>query len=293
MANQSNFKTDISVISKSYTKYTLSRIIENLSDNLLETELPAEFPSTLNDVAVQISIYSLFDNSLIYADTISNDTEYTPIYINKFIYQDNSSRNLLYVDFAQLPNLFLPTGTYQVTFDFYVNEIGSYDERNLKVTKISPSRYEVELEHTNPTPENLEEVQKFVEHGINAKWVLDATKQIFNQIGSQTLDVPASDVTITGSNVLTNLDSGSTLIDYGFAEDSLDGKPGIYTLTQQILDIAYSSASKQIQRDIDTGTGSFTATRLYGYVTSSIREAYDTLLIDELTNPSKYRFDLI
>jgi hypothetical protein len=209
------------------------------------------------------------------------------------VYLDGTTRNLLYIDFAQLPNLFIPTGTYQVTFDFFVNEIGKYNDRLLKLTKISPSRYEVELEHTSPTTANLDKVKKFMEQGISSTWAIDAAKQIFNQIGSNTLDVPASDVTITGSNVLNNLDSGSTLITYGFAQDSIEGKPGIYTLTQQVLNLAYASASKKIQHDIDTGTGSFTATQLYGYVTSSIRLAYDVILVDELTNPSKYRFDLI
>jgi len=33
--------------------------------------------------------------------------------------------------------------------------------------------------------------------------------------------------------------------------------------------------------------------QLYGYVTTSLRTAYNELLTDESTNPTKYRFDLL
>jgi len=293
MANQNNFQTDLSLSEASNTRFTVSRIVENLSDDILTAELPTVFPSVLDDISVEISIYSLFDNALVYYGVAQNTDKFTPISINTFTYSDNTIRTLLYINFAELPNFFLPTGKYQVTFNIFSGVIGSYDNKILRVTKISPSRREVELENTKPTLQNISKIKSYVEPAISSDWIYVTIQQIYNQIGADTQYIPASNVGMTTASVLLTLDPSSSLSTYKFDTDSIDGKPGVNTLTKQVLNKAYLITTQSLVQDISRGTSSFTANQLYGYVTKSLRTAYNELLTDESTNPTKYRFDLL
>jgi len=296
MANQNNFATDLNIAGSTFTKYTVSRVVTNLANNLIDVELPTTLPSNLDSVVVEFSLYSLFDNQLVYSGVIKNTDEATPIKTDTFRYTDNTTRTILYIDFSQLDNFFgefISLGQYQVTFNIFVNEIGSDDNKVLRITKISPSRKEVELQYINPTSESIMQLKKYVEPAVSSDMILNVTQQIYSQMGAETLYVPASPVGITTSSVLLAIESSSVLVNYGFAVDSTDNRPGVNTLTRQVLDNAYKITSASLLRDINAGTSSFTAQRVYGYVTTSLRTAYDALLVDEATNPAKYRFDLI
>jgi len=296
MANQNNFATDLNIVGSTFTKYTVSRVVTNLANNLIDVELPTTLPSNLDSVVVEFSLYSLFDNQLVYSGVIKNTDKATPIKTDTFRYTDNTTRTILYIDFSQLDNFFgefISLGQYQVTFNIFVNEIGSDDNKVLRITKISPSRKEVELQYINPTSQSIMQLKTYVEPAISSDMILNVTQQIYSQMGAETLYVPASPVGITTSSVLLAIESSSVLVNYGFAADSTDNRPGVNTLTRQVLDNAYKITSASLLRDLNAGTSSFTAQRVYGYVTTSLRTAYDALLVDEATNPAKYRFDLI
>lgn len=295
MANQRNFRTNLRLTAQSFTKYTVSRVVENLADELLEAEFPPSLtqPDNINNIRVEVSAYSLFDNSLAYSTTIRNTAESTPIFTKTFSYVDGTSRTMLYIDFTKISSpLSLPIGRYQAVFNVFLDAIGSSEDRVLRVKRISLSRKEVELEHTNPTPQNLRTLAEYVEPSFNASVVVTAIQQIFDLVGASALSIPASNVGITTSSVLVKLDSGSLLETYGFVEDAED-QPGINTITRGILDRAYTFAQATASQDISKGTSSFSANKLYGYVTESIRRAYDEVILDAQTNPTKYRFNLI
>ena len=103
MAEQQNYQSNIQELSDSYTKYTVSRIIANKKDDLLDMEVPSDFSEALLQNNVEVNLYSLADNSLIFSDVVRNVSG--SIFTETLQYNDNSLRKLLYIDFAKVPNL--------------------------------------------------------------------------------------------------------------------------------------------------------------------------------------------
>jgi hypothetical protein len=294
MANQNNFQTDLSLSETSNTRFTVSRIVENLSDDILTAELPTVFPSVLDSITVEISIYSLFDNALVYYGVAQNTDEFTPISVNTFKYSDNTIRTLLYINFAELPNFFLPTGKYQVTFNIFSDEIGSTNDRVLKVTRISPSRREIELEHTNPTVNNLNVVKNYITPAITSQWIHQVIKQIFNQPTQNDNQVPVFPSRVTSASVKDNM-SGSlkaNLERYGF--DITSGSyVGTNEITKNVLDKAYLTVSASIATQLTSGSLRFDAETLRSSISSSLSVAYQSVLQDQTENSQKYRYKLL
>jgi hypothetical protein len=291
MANQTNYQSNIQELSNSYTRYLVSRTIANTKDDLLDMEVPADFSEALLQNTVEVNLYSLADNSLIFSDVVKNVSG--SIYVETLQYEDNSSRKLLYIDFAKVEGLQLPSGQYGVTLNFFADEIGSYNDRILKVNRISTSRTEVELKLTDLTQQ--QNLQQFAIPKIPVEFVRPILIQIFNQEGADNLRLPTSPVKIDSSSLYQNFSSGSgqKLVQYNFDDD--DGsRIGINTIMQNVLDDAYPIALKTVEDMIFvSGSTSFTETELSKYVVDAIDIAYDSALADEAANPQNYRFDLI
>ena len=117
MANQQNYESNLADLSGQYTKYLVSRVIANKSDDLLDLEVPADFP--LENLAnnVEINLYSLADNSLIFSDVIKIASG--SIFTKKLQYSNNSHRTLLFIDFSKIDTLDVPIGQYTVTLNFF------------------------------------------------------------------------------------------------------------------------------------------------------------------------------
>ena len=291
MANQTNYQSNIQELSNSYTRYLVSRTIANTKDDLLDMEVPADFSEALLQNTVEVNLYSLADNSLIFSDVVKNVSG--SIYVETLQYEDNSSRKLLYIDFAKVEGLQLPSGQYGVTLNFFADELGSYNDRILKVNRISTSRTEVELKLTDLTQQ--QNLQQFAIPKIPVEFVRPILIQIFNQEGADNLRLPTSPVKIDSSSLYQNFSSGSgqKLVQYNFDDD--DGsRIGINTIMQNVLDDAYPIALKTVEDMIFvSGSTSFTETELSKYVVDAIDIAYDSALADEAANPQNYRFDLI
>lgn len=294
MANQNNFQTDLSLSETSNTRFTVSRIVENLSDDVLTAELPTVFPSVLDSITVEISIYSLFDNALVYYGVAQNTDEFTPISVNTFKYSDNTIRTLLYINFAELPNFFLPTGKYQVTFNIFNNEIGATDDKVLKVTRISPSRREIELQHTNPTTENLSKVNNYISQTITNQWIHEVVKQIFNQPTQNDNQVPVIPTRITSASVKNSMPSTlkTNLERYGFDINS-GSYLGTNEITKNVLDRAYLTVSASVAQRLQSGSLRFDTETLRNLISSSISTAYQPVLQDQIQNSQKYRYKLL
>lgn len=290
MANQKNYVTDLQTLSESYTKYTVSRIIANKKDNLLDMEMPADFSDALLENTVEINLYSLADNSLVYSNVMRNVSG--SIYTETLQYEDNSFRKLLFVDFSKAQITDIPTGQYSVTVNFFADELGSFDNRVLKITKISTSRTEVELQLTDTTLQS--NLEQFAIPRIPARYTIPILQQIFNQEKTGSVTLPISPAKIDSSSIYQNFSSGSgeLLIQYGFDED--DGsRLGINTIAQNVLDEAYKLVTPVILGKIQSGSTSFTEAELNEYVIDAIDVAYDSAINDETNNPQNYRFDLI
>lgn len=295
MANQSNFKTNVTNQGSVYPKYTVSRIVDNLNNDLIRMEIPTDFTFIdVNDVVVEFSLYSLYNNSLVLSGIAKNDPEsgIKPISTQTLSYSDNSSRTLLYINFTELPNIIFPEGTYQLVLNIFVNEIGSYDTRILRVTKISPSRKEVELAIIPPTQDNLTTVKNYIDRSINSTYILPVIKEIYGKL-EEGVYIPTNRIGMTTESVFNAIPSSSKLQDYNFEVDSADGKYGINTLIQNILDDAYLYTSSSMSVALSNNSSSFSYETIYQYVTASILVAYENVMDDNLQNPFKYRFDLI
>ena len=294
MANQQNYASDVSRLAESYNKYTVSRIIANKRDNLLDMEVPAYFSDNIthNNTSIEINLYSLADNSLIFSDVIKNVSG--SIYTQQLQYDDNSLRTLLFVDFSRVGLVDIPTGQYTVTLNFFRDELGSYDDRTLNVSRISTSRTEVELSLADTTLH--QKLARFATPAIPTEYIETVLRQIFNQeIPSNAVVPPTSPVRITSANLYSNFESGSgeRLVEYGFDIDD-ENRIGINTIAQNVLNAAYRIAGRNVRNTIvASGSIGFTEDQLITYVVDAIDEAYDAALADEQQHPQRYRFDLL
>lgn len=295
MPNIQNFRSNITELANRYSRFTVSRIIADKKDDLLNMEMPADFVEEILQNNVEVNLYSIADNSLIFSGVIKNIPENTgAIYTETLQYSDNTSRKLLYINFAKINEfLELPSGQYSVTLNFFSNELGDYDNRILKVNRISTSRTEVELKLTDSSQQ--QSLEQFAIPRIPATYIKPVLIQIFNQEGANDISLPMSSVKIDSSSLYQNFSSGSgeKLIQYGFDDD--DGsRIGINTITQNVLNIAYPIALKTVEDlMMISASTSFTETELSKYIIDAIDIAYDYALDDEAKNPQNYRFDLI
>lgn len=292
MPNQYNYETSVAEKLDTYRKYTVSRTVQTSSDTLIEMEVPADFPIELPNSNIEIHIYSVAENTLIMSKVIKNNAVGLITKVDLNYLDDETHRQLLFIDFSKIDDIIFPLGLYSITLNFFVDEVGASDNRSLEITEISPTRFEVELELKNT--EERAKLEKFYGPTITQEWIEYIVKQLFNQEIEEELEVPASRTILTPTTIQSYYPSGSRqlLQTYGFFEDS-GSKVGLNALTQQFLDEAYNYATESINRDIENGTGSFALSVLLAHMTSSLERAYTTILADERTNPTKYRYDLL
>lgn len=306
MPNQRNFVSNIAELALTNTKYTVSRIIDNpIVNPLFSMEAPSDFLDFMQDYTVEMNVYSLADNSLIYTQTFFNEIGgQQPIQVQQFTYND-SSRTLLFIDFSKIGGVFIPVGKYKVSFNFLVNELGTSSTfRGLRITKISPSRREVEVKFDKPTENTSRLITEFTSPTIKINDALDMIKQVFNQEGSENLNLNMYTSSINRERIEATLgiSASNAIVQYNFAENSSKDEInaayrsnlGLYTIAQQVLDYAYNITSQSlIMATTMYNSRSFSLEELTGSVQYAISRSYDILEADETTNPNKYRFDLI
>lgn len=293
MANQNNFKTNVTTQNFTYQKYTVSRIVNTLNDDLVRMEMPADFYYTdMTKVMVEFSLYSIYNNRLVYSGIAQNSETATPIFVQNLYYNDDTLRTLLCIDFQQIPNILFPEGTYQLVTNIFVNEVGTLDDSILKITKISPSRKEVELLISPLNETNVNTVKNYIDTSVNPIYILPLVKEIYGKLEQDTY-IPANRTKMTSESVFNAIPSSSRLEDYGFDIDSVDGKYGVKTLIGRLLDTAYTRTEATISLALANRSSSFSYAQILGYVTTSIVSAYEDLMDDNNQNSAKYRFDLI
>lgn len=275
MAKTSNYETDIGQFTGRYTKFMVSRIIDNPLNQLLELEIPTTIPENFT---VELNFYSLVDNSLI-SSLVLDSSDEKVFSAKSLIYSDenqtSSNRRLLFIDFSnvQIP---LVQGRYQVVFNFFIPEIGKYNEPQLMVMDISPSRKEVELRITPEylTPTNINSLVDFGSPRIADDWVLDVARQIFNQPASATSNnVPTDNTNLTFDVVQTFLPQ--TIVSLiNNPSTSTEFTNSVKSTTQLILDRAYGYATQSIAA---SGSVVYTNARWNMLIQESINYAVATI----------------
>lgn len=246
MPNQNNYKQALENAEAGYSRYIISRIISNPADTLLVGQLPSALPFDLDTANVEISLYSLADNSLIYSDYISNsivgaltqkNIEYqTNKIVNGETTKIQTVRTFLFIDFSKLVDLGIPSGQYSLTLNFFVDEVGSYQSRPLSISKISPSRLEIEFDYNGDSKEQLD---NFIKPSIgNSTLVLNSViNQVLNDTGSYGQEeLPTNNIRLTPEVIRTLL---PTNIARAIDEYQFDtGSTSVYSVAQEILNSA-------------------------------------------------------
>lgn len=150
MPNQSNFRSSIE---KNDPRFLASRIVKFPEETILLEEVPASFGYDAQD-NIELHFYTYPDNILVTSTVSVLTDEIVKMHIVQ--YQDGSFKTYLQIDFTKLfidKKTTLAPGDYRVAINFFSEEIGSYTNRILSFSQISPSRTEVELVFNNETDE--------------------------------------------------------------------------------------------------------------------------------------------
>ena len=283
MANQQNYTTDIISTANQYTKFTVSRIVDSPMDSLIQIEIPPTIPEKFE---VEVSLYSLYDNLLVYTTTIPSTSDV--VTLQKLTYADTSARSLLFFDFSKT-NIQLVDGRFQAVFSFLTPVIGDASVVPLMVTNISPSRTELQLQLMPEyrTPASASYLRDYMSPQITREWVVDAMRQIFNQPASSTSNNIPTDRTNMSydivksffpTNISNLLESESTNTQF---------TSSVEQTTKIILDKAYGYATQSITTLPDSTI--YTLNNLNTLVSASV--AYGI----QNTIPSEYggRFTII
>lgn len=160
MPNQNNFRSDIT--NKKEPRYLASRLVRVPEEQILLEEIPASFGYD-NEDTVEIHFYTVQENALLLSTTIPLNSGILKSHIVS--YNDNTYKNYLEIDFTKLfldkSLIFIP-GEYNVVINFFSDEIGTYEDRQLEIQAISTSRTEVSVGFPATFPENqvLDEYQQ-------------------------------------------------------------------------------------------------------------------------------------
>jgi len=282
MANFTNFQSDIDRLSRGYSRFMVSRVVPTTRNALIEVQVPATLPEAYS---VEISLYSVSTNALLFNETIHSSTSDSPFYTQTLQYNGtNQLRRFLFIDFSKIvvsPLDRIPDGDLQAVLNFFAEEIGSYESQSLYITQISPSRREVELKLAPEydTPINRTKLLEMSRPQINSDAVLDAVDQIF------------------GKPTTTQIQSNNTVFSFAFVTASAQFPKGftqevltsIENSTNRILTQSYGAVTASIKSEIASGKHRFTDTYLQTLISEQIELAVAAVTEDSTNS----RFELV
>jgi hypothetical protein len=268
MSNQYNYATDVPKLNGPYTKYMASRVIDNPQNKLLELEVPTSIPDSF---ILELQFYSLLDNYLLTSVVLTSENT-DAISVTSLRYSDTSVRTLLFIDFSKI-RIIIDEGRLQLVTNFFIPEVGEFGQSQFAITKISPSRTEVQLALVPETitDENIQELRTFASPQINSIWAIEALKYICNQSQSFNLDIPTTTASLSFDIIQAYLPvSESNKINN--IEVSGEYTASIKQTTQEILNRTYTFASQSIKEMMPVQTR-FTDEMLINIVSSSLGKA--------------------
>jgi hypothetical protein len=184
MPNQNNFRSDVT--NKTESRFLASRVVRVPEEQILLEEIPGSFGYDGED-HIEVHFYTVTDNLLVLTLLAGLDDNIMKLQIVS--YADGTYKTYLQIDFTKLfvdNNALLAPGDYRVVFNFFSDEIGSYEDRRLSITQISPTRTEVELQFNNETEakyieENNRLFREFIYKGFNRSDAAGILQKIFKQ----------------------------------------------------------------------------------------------------------------
>lgn len=269
MANSYNYATNIQSLAGRYTKYMVSRVIDNPKNKLLELEVPADIPEKF---VVELMFYSL-ESSYLLSSIALTDEDTDVLKVTTLSYPDTSTRRLLFIDFSSL-SINIEQGRIQLVLNFFVPEVGGFNQSKFSLTRISPSRKEVELSLLPQclTDDILNELKIFTSPQINSDWVSDAIRQIFNQPASPTSNsIPTDRTNLIYGIIREYLPSSSK--DFLTNTASIELNNIVEQNLQTFMNIAYGYATESIIKTNNQPMVRYTNDMLINIVSNSIDSA--------------------
>lgn len=274
MSNTYNYQSNLAKLETTYDRYMVSRIIINSLEDLLQAEVPTTLPDRY---FVELSLYSYADNRLVFNTVIDSEVSNDIFYLTTVQYQgQNQFRKLLFIDFSKA-NLGLIDGRFEVVLNFFIPEVGDANIKPLGITKISPSRTEIEVKLIPDyrTPASASILTSFASPQINKDNVLGAMRQIFNQPNSSTLGLPTDNTPLTYpiiSEYFSPITSQS--VSQSKARNS-NYETVLASSIQVLLDRAYTYASESVRLST---LNRFTDSVMYQIVSESVTRAQKELI---------------
>lgn len=289
MPNQDNFRSDI--IKETKLTFFPSRIVNNREENIYIEEIPASFAYSESDV-IEVHFYTLSTNTLMLSTTISvNDFNV----LKSHIVTDNLGQPVgtyVRVDFTQLfalKNLILIPGEYKVVFNLFSNEIGNYDNRDLFIQDISPSKLEVQIGFVNNPTVSTDPVFVQNENNINNFVYKYFTKDIAIAVAKKILTpgtgTDASDEIVNYTNIVENINvtnpySDSDIIRPQTLENTIDRvrRLGIEADTSAEINTFIQSLLSPIEQKIITDPdGKITESEFIKFIEDAVNDNLSNL----------------
>ena len=215
MPNQYNFRSDVTTPTSPLL--FASRVVKFPEEGVLLEEIPASFGFSPEN-NIELHFYTIPNNVLLLSTVISlsdnlalENGETSRMGINiagqdglnngiypideplvaNYIVNDNSDdvmgyRNFIRINYTKLfeeKQITILPGDYKVTLNFFENEIGNYYDRKMYISKISPSRSEVELAFVDNTNTNLENnnetLREFILPSLPKPFAIGASELIY------------------------------------------------------------------------------------------------------------------
>lgn len=269
MSNNYNYESDILSLSQNFKRFRVSRIIDNPVNRLLELEVPSNIP---DNFTIEVMLYTLDSNQLVSSTVIDSASDVLNTVTLNYSADEGtgfgSQRRLLFVDFSKL-SIPLTQGRYELVLNFFVSEIGTFNEAALSVVTISPSRRELELRLT-PQCGGLDYINKlkeFTAPQITRESILGALQQVFNQPDNNRLNL-TTDNTALSYDIIEDYFTDTTKQRISASKILNSNYENILTQSIQTLqDRAYLFASESVRTST---TKIFTDSMIYDIVSSSL-----------------------
>lgn len=208
MPNQNNFRSNVTTNTE--ITYLASRIVRVPEESIFLQEVPGSFGYD-NEDNIEVHFYSIPTNQLILSTRIKLDEGILKQHIVS--YQDGTYKNYVRIDFTKMFEdkvLLLVPGDYYMVLNFFSDEVGSYDNKNLAITNISETRTEVELKLLQTKDavnlvfdENL--LIEFIDKSFQKPDAVGVIEKIFTS--GVELEDPTEGVTATG--IIQNIAAGN------------------------------------------------------------------------------------
>jgi hypothetical protein len=205
MPNQSNFRND--VVNQTDSRFLASRVVRIPTEQILLEEIPASFGYDEED-NVEFHFYTANSNLLVTSIVTKLSDQTTKLQV--VAYDDGTYKTYLQIDFTKLmidKNTTVVPGDYKVSINLFSDEIGSYDDRVLTISEISPSRTELEVFFNN----SFDEVALAKNDRLRREFILDSFPRadaigVMKKILQDGITSQNDFEGLTANNIINNID---------------------------------------------------------------------------------------